>query len=377
MSQNELATIEVGAGSEITQYGIEAMVQQLVLLEELVAAVLRPGQDYGTVSGIERPFLWKPGAATILSTMGCHAEPVQTKAIIDKDAGLVLYEYDALVKRNGSDLVVAHGVGACTNQEVKYRYRDAKPACPLCHATAINKSKFKPEFYCWARQGGCGATFPMDEDGITSQSTGRVENPDPLDQTNTIMKMALKRAVVDACLQLPGVARYFSQDMEDLTGEPVSEDGGERAETPTQASKPRSRPTTTPGKKPATTSPYVSEGGGVVGGKTITTEQTLILMQLADDKLAHLSDQPRGLVMTFIKGTFNQPSPLGLDNAQLAVVTRWVENGGQTDTQQEPDEVPLFDDAQIMCPLGGEGPVPEEEGKAHKACTDAEAAAAE
>ena len=52
----------------------------------------------------------------------------------------------------------------------------------------------------------------------------RIRNPDLLDLDNTILKMASKRAEVDATLSLPGVSGVFTQDIDQypdaLTDEP-------------------------------------------------------------------------------------------------------------------------------------------------------------
>jgi len=205
----------------ITETGIQTILRQLELLERLVKEALREGQDYGVIPGTDRNSLWKAGADNIIGALRCHSEPHQTRAVVDPETGFVLYEYEALIKVNGTGVVVAHGVGACTNQEVKYRYRDEKRSCPSCKSTAIIKGKedFGGGWLCWRKQGGCGAKYSDGDEAIESQKVGRVDNPDPLDQTNTIMKMAEKRAVVDAALKLPGVARFFTQDLEELTGE--------------------------------------------------------------------------------------------------------------------------------------------------------------
>ena len=44
----------------------------------------------------------------------------------------------------------------------------------------------------------------------------RVTNPDPADQVNTILKMAKKRAMVDAALSVGRLSEIFTQDVEDM-----------------------------------------------------------------------------------------------------------------------------------------------------------------
>ena len=65
------------------------------------------------------------------------------------------------------------------------------------------------------KAGGCGAKFSDGDHSIEGQTTGRIQTEDPFDQMNTYQKMAIKRAVVDAALGLPGVARFFTQDLEE------------------------------------------------------------------------------------------------------------------------------------------------------------------
>ncbi|MDR1328620.1 MAG: hypothetical protein LBK23_03380 [Oscillospiraceae bacterium] len=69
---------------------------------------------------------------------------------------------------------IAYGIGSANSHEKKYRYRKDK-------------------------------------------STGElIENPDPADSVNTLIKMANKRAFVDATLKATGASRMFTQDAEDF-----------------------------------------------------------------------------------------------------------------------------------------------------------------
>jgi hypothetical protein len=45
----------------------------------------------------------------------------------------------------------------------------------------------------------------------------RIDNPDPMELDNTILKMAMKRAHIAATLNATGASRIFTQDVEDLT----------------------------------------------------------------------------------------------------------------------------------------------------------------
>jgi hypothetical protein len=63
----------------------------------------------------------------------------------------------------------------------------------------VLKSKNEGEgYFCWRKKDGCGALFPLGDKAIENQEVGRVENPDIADTYNTVLKMAKKRAQVDA-----------------------------------------------------------------------------------------------------------------------------------------------------------------------------------
>ena len=68
---------------------------------------------------------------------------------------------------------------------------------------------------CFAKKGGCGAKWKVGAREIEGQYTGRVENDDVYSLVNTVDKMAQKRALVAASLNL-GFSERFTQDMDDI-----------------------------------------------------------------------------------------------------------------------------------------------------------------
>jgi hypothetical protein len=57
--------------------------------------------------------------------------------------------------------------------------------------------------------------FAADDPAITSQTEGRVPNPDLADTYNTVLKMADKRALIAAVLNGTAASDVFTQDVED------------------------------------------------------------------------------------------------------------------------------------------------------------------
>ena len=177
----------------------------------------------------------------MIAAFNCYPDPHIETETIDLDRGLIFYRIRVDVLRMDDGRRRATGQGSCSSFEKKYRYRNALPICPECGKENVRVSK-GGGFYCWQKTGGCGASFHHDDERITSQPIGQVLNDDPMEQANTILKMAVKRGEVDAALRLPGVARFFTQDLEDMheDTEPTSSQPPQRApRTPQTSARPQ------------------------------------------------------------------------------------------------------------------------------------------
>jgi hypothetical protein len=110
----------------------------------------------------------------------------------------------------------------CSTRERKYGKRKQERTCPTCSVAAIIKGKqeYGGGWVCFKKKNGCGAKYRDGDPAIEGQVVGDVENPDLPDTWNTVVKMAEKRARVDAVLAVTGASALFTQDVEDL---PASE----------------------------------------------------------------------------------------------------------------------------------------------------------
>jgi hypothetical protein len=113
--------------------------------------------------------------------------------------------------------VFGEGVGLCSTLESRYRYRHAERTCPNCGKAAIIKGKaeYGGGFICFAKKGGCEAKFGDKDPQILNQEVGKVENADIADVYNTTLKMAKKRAHIDAVLTATAASGIFTQDLLD------------------------------------------------------------------------------------------------------------------------------------------------------------------
>jgi hypothetical protein len=181
--------------------------------------VMRAGTDYGNVPGVDKPSLAQPGAETLCNLFGLVPELVVTLTRGDGDTTPFLY-YEARCLIHAGSVegpTVGTGVGVCHSWETKYRYRKAERVCPVCQLPAIIKGReeYGGGWVCYKKKGGCGAKFDDDDPSITEQEVGMIENPDPWDIANTLVKMAAKRAHVDATKRTTGASAIFTQDLEE------------------------------------------------------------------------------------------------------------------------------------------------------------------
>lgn len=197
-------------------------IQAINRFQQVARANLVEGQDFGVIPGTSKPTLLKPGAEKIAKLLGLADQ----YEIIDRqeDWGKPFFRY--LVKCSlvgvSHGVVISEGLGECNSMESKYRWRDTKRQCPECGKESIirGKEEYGGGWLCFKKQGGCGAKFPYNDPVIADQPTGKVENEDIYSQVNTILKMAKKRALVDASLSAGRLSNVFTQDIEDM-GEAV------------------------------------------------------------------------------------------------------------------------------------------------------------
>ncbi len=213
----------------LVQFSPEQVLSQVKMIQELMSQVMIKDQHYGTIPGTPKPTLYKAGAEKLNFTFRL-APKFEIKKSDLKD-GHREYEIVCELFHINSSLFFGAGVGSCSTMEVKYRYREEKRRCPICMIEAIIKGKqeYGGGWVCFKKQKGCGAKFKDDDTTITDQKIGRIENPDLADQYNTVLKMAKKRALVDATITACAASDIFTQDMEDVT---IKVENGKKEDPP-------------------------------------------------------------------------------------------------------------------------------------------------
>ena len=195
----------------------EAIQNQVNVIQKVMKQVMKDGEHYGKIPGCgDKPTLLKPGAEKLSTTF--RLAPAYQITKTELTGGHREYEIVCSLRHIPTGQMVGEGVGLCTSMESKYRWRNADRKCPKCGKEAIIKGaeQYGGGWLCWKKKDGCGAKFPGGDQSIESQEAGRVENADIADVFNTVLKIAKKRAHVDAVLTATAASDIFTQDIEDI-----------------------------------------------------------------------------------------------------------------------------------------------------------------
>jgi len=126
-----------------------------------IAALLQEGRDYGRIPGRNtKPVLLKPGAEKILMGFGLRSEFEIIEAVRDYENGF--FAFTVKCKIYSGDTLITEGLG---------------------HANTKESNR---------------------------------KNQSPYDLANTVLKIAKKRALVDAALMVAGLSDIFTQDLDDF-----------------------------------------------------------------------------------------------------------------------------------------------------------------
>lgn len=210
------------------------------LIQQVMRDVMIDGTHYGVIPGCDKPSLYKPGADVLGLTFGLIPEFEITRT--DLGNGHREIEVVARVKRRNGEYAGA-GVGSAATTETKYRYRGqlVEPTgqqVPREYWDVKKADQRKAQVML----GGAGyIAKKVDGAWMIFRSTGeKQENPDIADVYNTVLKIAKKRAWVDAIITVTACSDIFAQDLEDQDEEEET--------APAKAAAPVSRP---PAQKPA------------------------------------------------------------------------------------------------------------------------------
>lgn len=155
VQMNSLSIIE-----NVNLQQIQGTLTKITQFQQLVQSQLKQNHDYGIIPGTPKPTLLKPGAEKILMLMGLRSEFEIVDSTRDFEKGF--FQYQVRCKLYRGDTLITEGLGAANTKERKYLKQD------------------------------------------------------PYTIDNTVLKIAKKRALIDAVLLVASLSEVFTQDIEDM-----------------------------------------------------------------------------------------------------------------------------------------------------------------
>ena len=202
MSDNlELATLSKH------ELSIDELTTQVNKIQKIMESVMIEDTHYGTIPGTKKPTLYKAGSDKL--NLVFRLSPKFTKEETDHPNGHREYSFCCELTHLPTGLVFGEGYGSCSTLESKYRYR------------WDNTEKLVPAEYWDARDGELigGLSFVARKAWLDGNQKWfifkKIEITDPADYYNTCLKMAKKRAAVDATLAATAATDIFTQDLDD------------------------------------------------------------------------------------------------------------------------------------------------------------------
>lgn len=154
------------------------VLRQIQMIQDVMSRAMKKGEHYGVIPGTgSKPTLLKAGAEKLCLLFNLVPEYVVEKRYLPGSHLDVSVKCRLIQRHTGR--FFGEGQGNCCSLESKYRYRT--------EWKTINDRRIKE----------------------------RIENPDPADQWNTIIKIGCKRAYVAATISATAASDIFTQDIEE------------------------------------------------------------------------------------------------------------------------------------------------------------------
>ncbi|WP_103029988.1 hypothetical protein [Salinibacter altiplanensis] len=254
-------------------------------IQEVMSGLMQEGTHYDDITGDGRNSLLQPGAEKLCfafkfaPSFDVERRDYAPEEVPNADQpveGHREYFVNCELTHRPSGQYVGSGRGSCSTLESKYRYRKVEEETDvpipgdfwdsydkdqgenmgdadftLLEDELVNNGISIPE------DGEAGVTKNDDGDWrITVKVEG--ENPDIADLYNTVLKMAEKRALVNAVKRSTAASDIFTQDTEDLQHLDGSDVQGQRKRQPSSSGKGQRGPTSRPAN-------HTSQNGSTTG----------------------------------------------------------------------------------------------------------------
>lgn len=195
--------LEISKAQALQQWKSPVQIKaRITAIQQLLETTLKQDVDFGVIPGTgNKPTLYKAGSEQILAMFQIAVDPMVEDLSTDD-----CFRYRVTVRLTNSSTqeFLGSGIGEASSNETKYKWRRTYVKKEFDN-TPEDRRRIK---YGQRKQGNDWVDF---EEMQVRQ--------EPADLANTILKMAKKRAQIDATLTVTGASSMFEQDLEDLTDE--------------------------------------------------------------------------------------------------------------------------------------------------------------
>jgi hypothetical protein len=183
-------------------------------VQALIKDLMVEGVHFGVIPGTKERSLTKQGSELLLSAFHIAVEPEIIESVTPD---YVRYTVKITGRHMGSGIVIGVGVGRCSSNEEKYKWR---------RAVCVDEFEATPESHRRIKWG-------TGERGVYTMQQIRTN---PEDLANTILKMAKKRAQADLCLTALAASDAFKTQRRPENPTPTATQVRDAARTPPRAS---------------------------------------------------------------------------------------------------------------------------------------------
>jgi len=263
----ELAVMEQSsqvALRDTYEYSVQEITDKVAKVRQVAASVMKDGTHYGTIPGTQKPTLYKARAEILSLTFRLAPRYEGERQPIDLGNGHREYIVRCDLYHVQTGAFFGSGIGSCSTMESKYRYRPGprESTGQPVPREYWNLRQTEPE-RALALIGGKGHAVGKDENGtwMIMLQGETIENPNIADCYNTVLKIAGKRAYVDAILKSTAASEVYTQDLEDMAENDNALHNGRTAAPAAPAQEPYQQPqrrtetTQAPTTQPAQESP--------------------------------------------------------------------------------------------------------------------------
>ena len=183
------------------------------IIDTIFRKIMKRDVHYGVIPGMssDKPSLFKAGAEKIAAVFNLGSKLSIEKTLLPD--GHREYQVTAHIIHYPTGSLIGDGVGVCSTMEAKYRYRNV---ADFEVTGEVIPRDYKEQKSAYRKKGFGAKKVDGEWQWVRYGDSERSENPDVADVYNTVIKMAKKRALVDAILTATGASDIFTQDVEDF-----------------------------------------------------------------------------------------------------------------------------------------------------------------